>query len=340
VRLAIVLAASVLAAAPARAAASPAVVTVAAPAATMTISAADVHHWLRIARATAGGPGVPRRVLDQQVLQLLVRIDWVDGEAAEQGITVTGAEVQQTFDQERRESFPNPADYRRFLRQSRQTTADILIGVRNQLLSDRLRDRVVTPAAAAVTDAQVDAAVQRAGPEIIPETRDIRLVRARSRAVARRRLAHHGGQLWRRASHAQLGPRLGRAAFRAVRGRVVGPVRVGADRLFLKVVRIHPRHVKPLARQRAEIRAELVSDAEQRALDAFVDAFQAKWRARTTCAAPYVWFSDCANWDGTPDDQPRASSSAALSRSTARATSSGRPSASSSDRQASGSNIG
>jgi foldase protein PrsA len=292
----LVLAALVAGAAPARAAESPPVVTVAAPATTMTISAADVHHWLRIARATSGGAAFPRRELEQQVLTLLVKVDWIDGEAAEQGIAVTDAEVRQTFDQERRQSFPRYADYLRFLRQSRQTEADILLRVRNQLLSDRLRDRVIAPAAATVTDAQVDAAVQKAGPEIIPETRDIRFISARSRAEARRAFAHHRGRLWRYASHAQLGPRLGRAVFRASPGRVIGPVREGRDRIYLKVLRIHPRHVKPLARQRAEIRAVLVSDAQQKALDAFVKAFEAKWRARTTCAPAYTWdHDDCGN---------------------------------------------
>jgi foldase protein PrsA len=291
----LVLAALAAGAAPARAADSPPVVTVAAPAATMTISAADVHHWLRIARAAAGGP-VPRRELERQVLQLLVKIDWTEGEAAEQGIVVTDADVRQTFDEERRQSFPKYADYLRFLRQSRQTEADILVRVREQLLSDRLRDRAIAPAAATVTDAQVDAAVRKAGPEIIPEKRDFRFLTARSRAAARRAFAHHRGRLWRYAGHAQLGPRLGGAVFRASPGRLVGPVRDGGDRIFLKVLRIHPRHVKPLAEQRAEIRAVLVSEAQQRALDDFVTAFEARWRARTTCAPAYTWdHDDCGN---------------------------------------------
>ena len=56
-------------------------------------------------------------------------------------------------------------------------------------------------------------------------------------------------------------------------------------------------------RRRAQVRAKLVSDAQQKALDAFVTAFTAKWRARTTCAPAYLWDGDCANWDGTPPDR-------------------------------------
>jgi foldase protein PrsA len=290
------------AAAPSRAAESPAVVTVTAPAATTTVSAADVHHWLRVARATSDGLTVPRRQLERQVLQLLVSFAWIGGEAGEQGITVTDAEVQKRFDEERRQSFPKPADFRRFLLHSRQTVADIRLRVRDQLLSERVRDRVIAPAAATVTDAQVDAAVQKAGPEVIPEKRDIRFVRTRSRTAARRALARHRGHLLRGYPRTELPRRMGRAAFRAARGCVVGPVRDGGRIVFLEVLRIHPRRVVPLTRQRDEIRMALVSDAQQNALDAFVTAFEAKWRARTTCAPAYVWYGDCANWDGTPDD--------------------------------------
>jgi hypothetical protein len=290
------------AATPSRAAESPAAVTVTAPATTTTatVTEADLAHWVRVARASEGGSSIPRRQAESQVLQLLVSFAWIDGEATEQGITVTDAEVQQSFDEQRRQAFPTLADFRRFLHKSHQTVADIRRRVRLNLLSDRIRDKVTSPAAAAVTDAQVAAAVQKAGPEVIPEQRDIRLVRARTRAAARRALARHRGHLERGVGRRDLPSRLGRAAFRAVRGDLVGPLRIGGRRYFLDVVRIHPRHVLPLAQQRAQVRARLVSAAEQDALDAFVTAFRAKWRARTTCAPAYVWDSDCANWDGTP----------------------------------------
>jgi hypothetical protein len=61
------------------------------------------------------------------------------------------------------------------------------------------------------------------------------------------------------------------------------------------VVRVRPAHVLPLARQRAKIRARLVERAEQTALDDFVRAFDAKWRARTTCAPAFAWHPDCGN---------------------------------------------
>jgi hypothetical protein len=59
-------------------------------------------------------------------------------------------------------------------------------------------------------------------------------------------------------------------------------------------------------RARVEASAPVVATvtspaATQKALDAFVSAFEAKWRSRTTCAPAYVWHKECANWDGTPE---------------------------------------
>jgi foldase protein PrsA len=299
-------------AAPSRAADSPAAVTVTAPAATTTATEADVAHWVDVARASNAGSSLPQRQVEAEVLQLLMSIAWIDGEATEQGITVTDAEVQKSFDEQRRQSFPKDADFQRFLRQTHQTVADILVRVRNDLLTDRIRDKATAPAAAAITDEVVDAAVRKAGPEVVPELRDIRFITAPSRAAARRALARHRGVLQNRVARKDLPARLGRVAFRAARGRLVGPL--GGAHYFIVVVRIHPRHLLPLDKQRAEVRAKLVSGAEQKALDAFVTAFTAKWRARTTCAPAYVWDEDCGNWDGTPPPQSKRSARSASRR--------------------------
>ena len=55
------------------------------------------------------------------------------------------------------------------------------------------------------------------------------------------------------------------------------------------------------AEARTIFRHILIDEAKAKAFDAWVAAFEAKWRSRTTCAPAYVWDSDCANWDGTPE---------------------------------------
>jgi foldase protein PrsA len=69
-------------------------------------------------------------------MQLLVSFQWIDGEAKARGI-------KRSFREQRRQSFPRESDYREFLATSGQTEADIPRRVRLDLLSNKLRDRVV-----------------------------------------------------------------------------------------------------------------------------------------------------------------------------------------------------
>src|SRR5215217_1736454 len=64
--------------------------------------------------------------LRDQVLQLLISFKWIEGEAKEQGIKVSDAEVKKSFDQQRKQAFPKDADFQKFLKDSGQTEEDIL----------------------------------------------------------------------------------------------------------------------------------------------------------------------------------------------------------------------
>ena len=49
--------------------------------------------------------------LRDQVLQLLISFEWIEGEAKEQDIKVTDAEVKKTFDKQKKQAFPKDADF-------------------------------------------------------------------------------------------------------------------------------------------------------------------------------------------------------------------------------------
>lgn len=306
-----------LAPAAARADESPPAVTVTAPGGTLSLTVADVAHWVRVARAD--DPRARQRALERRTLAYLVPNLWIAGEAAERGIVLTDAQVQAEFAIERRQSFPKWSAFERFLRHSRMTLDDIHWRVRMDLLANRLRDQVTAPVS--VSEADVDAAVRKAKPQVIPPTRDLRLVIARTRALADRARAAleagagwktvarrysidpttrgHGGLL-RRRPRADLPRRFGRTVFHARRGVLVGPLRSGHQYVVFEVLRIRPGRTISPERQRAAIRDALVEKAQQAALEAFVTAFHAKWRARTTCASWFTWSDQCGNWDGTP----------------------------------------
>ena len=81
-------------------------------------------------------------------------VQWIEGEAKEQGIKVTDAEVKKSFEAQKKQSFPKEADYQKFLKDSGQTEADILQRVRLDLLSNKIRDKVIK-GKDKVTDAQI-----------------------------------------------------------------------------------------------------------------------------------------------------------------------------------------
>ena len=81
--------------------------------------------------------------LRDQVMQLLISFQWIQGEAKSMDVKVTDAEVKKSFDEQKKQSFPKDADYQKFLKTSGQTEEDILQRVKLDLLSNKIRDKVV-----------------------------------------------------------------------------------------------------------------------------------------------------------------------------------------------------
>ncbi len=77
-----------------------------------------------------------------QVMTFLIRSQWLEAEAAKQGIKVTDAEVKTAFDKARKQAFPKTADYVKFLKTSGQTQADLLYRQRTQLLEQKITAKI------------------------------------------------------------------------------------------------------------------------------------------------------------------------------------------------------
>ena len=56
--------------------------------------------------------------LRDQVLQFLISAQWIVGEAKDQGLKVTDAEVNTQFETTKKQSFPKEADFQKFLKSS------------------------------------------------------------------------------------------------------------------------------------------------------------------------------------------------------------------------------
>jgi foldase protein PrsA len=263
--------------------------------------------------------------LRDQVLQSLISFEWISGEAAAQGITVTDAEVDQSFQEEKRQSFPKDADFRKFLEQTGQTQADIVWRVRLDLLSNKLRDKVVAGKDQVSDEAIAQFYADHESRFAEPEKRTLRVVLTEREADARRaRSALDRGATWKsvasrysidpQSKHAggkleavtkgTLDRQLDKAVFSAAAHRLVGPVRTRHGYWVFTVTRVTPARQPPLAEVKDVIKDTLVSEAQQAALDAFVQDFTARWRAKTECAKGYRT-TDCRNGPApTPTPTP------------------------------------
>ena len=242
--------------------------------------------------------------LRDQVLQLLISFQWLQGEAKEQGITVTDAEVKKSFETQKKQSFPKEAQYQKFLKDSGQSEADILLQVKADLLASKIRDKVVK-GKDQVSDAQIQDFYNKNKARFAqPERRDLEVVLTKGKAkaqaalrelksgksfkqVAKKYSIAQGGKLPAQAK-GTLEKQLDQAVFSAKKGKLVGPVKTQFGYYVFKVDKITPASQQSLEQAKATIKQTLQSQNQQKALEAFSKDYQARWKAKTDCRQGYV----------------------------------------------------
>lgn len=247
--------------------------------------------------------------LIQQTMGTLIQNVWVEKEAKAQGVSASDAEVQRQLAITRRQSFPTPAAYNRFLKQSGMTQADVLERIRLQVLATKLT-RKIQSSAGPVTDAQVQSYYARNRPQFsVPERRDVELILTRDQAQANAaKAAVQGGTSWaaaakkystdaaskaaggvlRGVSAGQQDRAFDEAAFRAKKGVIVGPVKGQFGYYVVRVLNITPPQTTSLAAARAQIRALLQQQNQQTKMATFIRDFQTRWTSKTNCRSGYV----------------------------------------------------
>src|SRR3954452_16372096 len=184
--------------------------------------------------------------LRNQVLQLLISFKWIQGEADAMDVKVTDAEVKKSFDQQKKQSFPKEADYQKFIKQSGQTQEDILQRVKLDLLSNKIRDKIVKGKDNVTDKAISDFYNKNKARFAQPEKRDLRVVLTKGKAEAEKaQAALDSGESWKtvakkysiddtsKASGGKLPAQakgtldkdLDKAVFDAKKNKIVGPVK-------------------------------------------------------------------------------------------------------------------
>jgi foldase protein PrsA len=253
--------------------------------------------------------------LKQQVLQFLISSEWIQGEAESQGVKVSDAEVDKQFETTRKQSFPKPADFDKFLKTSGMTLEDIKFRVRLDALSNALRKKI-TQGKDKVSDQQIsDYYAKNKARFAQPERRDLRIVLTKTEDKARAaQAALQGGQSFKsvakqysidQASKNQGGvllavakgqqeKALDTAVFAAPKGKLEGPVKTQFGWYVFKVTKVTPASQQSQKDATATIKQLLASQNQQKALDAFVKDFRDKWKKKTNCAKDFTT-QDCKN---------------------------------------------
>jgi foldase protein PrsA len=255
--------------------------------------------------------------LKQQVLQFLISSEWIQGESAEQKVTVSDKEVEKQFETTKKQSFPKPKDFDKFLKNSGMTLTDIKFRVKLDALSNALRKKV-TEGKDKVSEAEIQAYYDKNKARFAqPERRDLRIVLTKTEAKAKEALAalkakngknfkavakkysidqaskNQGGVLLAVAK-GQQEKALDEAVFAAKKGGLNGPVKTQFGFYIFTVTKITPKSQQSVKDASATIKQLLASQNQQKALDAFVKKFREKWKARTNCRKEFVT-QDCKN---------------------------------------------
>jgi foldase protein PrsA len=291
-----------------------------------SISKDEFNHWyLVVSKQPQPGQKKPKpppaldskqgEALKQQVMQFLISSDWIAGEAKERGLSASGEEVNRQFAQTKKQSFPNDKAYKKFLASSGQTVEDLLFRVKLDVLSNKIREDVTSGTSNVSESAVKDYYDKNAQQFSQPERRDLEVVLNKDKAkAAQAKQAVESGTSWAAvakkyssdpASKNQGGKLLGvtkgqqdptfdAAIFAAVKGKVAGPVKTGAGYYVFRVSKVTPATKQSLKASSAGIRQLLVSQNQQKKLDAFATGFRSDWRAKTDCAPKYT-IPDCRN---------------------------------------------
>ncbi len=145
---------------------------------------------LEQAAKSQGLPGAPAEddpqfeAVREQALNDLLDQLWIEGEAERRGVTATDTEVQQEFEQTKKQSFKTEKEYQDFLKESGFTQEDIDQRVRLQVVSTKIQEKI-TEDAAQVSDEQAEDFYEQNKEQFSqPASRDIRLVLNKDEAKA------------------------------------------------------------------------------------------------------------------------------------------------------------
>ncbi len=250
---------------------------------------------------------------------------WIEGEAAERGIDVSGSVVQDKLKTIISSQFSNSQQqFEAFLKQSHFTQEDALERVRLQILSTRVQNAVIPRKPPKIPDEEITNFYNANRAQFAqPATRDVRIVLNKSKAEVDKAKAaldaddsaaswkkvakqystdpttKSAGGLRAQVAKGQSEPALDSALFAAEPHQVIGPIKGQSGYYVIEVEAIHPAATTPLEKVRPQIQQQLATALQGQIATNFQTKFSDKWTSRTFCSPDHVMFR-CSNYVARP----------------------------------------
>ena len=253
--------------------------------------------------------------LKQQVMQFLIQSQWVQQEAKEQDVSVSGKEIRTLFEDQKKQAFPKERDYQKFLRTSGATEQDILFRIKLDALQNKLTAKIQKEQGK-VTDEDVEEYYEKNKKRFSqPEQRDLNVVLTKTKAKAEQAKREldggakfpavakqysidqaskaNGGKL-PDVPKGQQEKALDEAVFAAEQGAIEGPVKTQFGWYVFEVTDETPGSQQSLKQSEETIRGLLKSEREQKSLQDFIEEFREDFKDQTKCREGFV-VAECSN---------------------------------------------
>jgi foldase protein PrsA len=246
-------------------------------------------------------------------MQFLITAYWYQAEGARQHIKVNDQQVMNAFNTAKKQQFPNDAAFQTFLSSTGQTLQDIMFRFRVSQIYRQLLAKQNTK----VTPAQIQAYYNSHKSQFgTPETRNIRIVLAKSQAQAQAaKKALQSGQSWSAVANkystdptskgrgglltgvqkGQQDRALDQASFSAQVNKLLGPVKGTFGWYVFEVTKITPGSQQSLAQATPLIQQTLISQQQTNAQNAIDSTAKKHWLNKTKCRSQYA-MSDCSGY--------------------------------------------
>jgi parvulin-like peptidyl-prolyl isomerase len=268
--------------------------------------------------------------LKEGTLSTLLQAAWIEGQAAEMGITVSDEEVDKELKKLKKANFKTDAEFEKFIKESGFTSKDLDERVKLQILTEEiqnaLKEEPPTPSESEIEN-YYEAA--KATQFTKPASADVRLILNKDEEKAQKALTalrkDNSGKSWSRVAkefsddpttkengglqsgvtEGTLEEPLNAEIFNGPERELLGPLKTAQGYYVFEVQTVTPESTQDLKEVESQIKATLAGEAEQANFAAFVANFNSRWTSRSFCAPDYT-VELCANFksSGHPETAP------------------------------------